>query len=192
MIRQVNTDVLIKHKINAHQFLIVTLLFQQKYDLLDEYLKTSNTYDSLKEDLIHLKESSLIHYNPDLSPYNYKTIMVSIDGINLLGNYNGFEEILNTYPLKVNRPDGKVAFLRQDRKNTEQIYTLIVKGDRSIHDHLVKCLKYEIDERTKTGSLKFMKTLYNWLADKEWKNYEDVVDYASSKINETKYGETIE
>lgn len=192
MLRTINTDVLIMNNISAHHYVILNLLYQKKYDVLDEYLTSSNTYEDFPQEVKYLKSKLLVTFNPDNSPYNYKSILVSSDSIRMLGNYNNFEEIYNIYPVKVRRPDGKENFLRRDRKTCEQLYNVIVKGSRDTHDHIVKCLLFELKDKEANGSLKFMKTLTNWLSDKEWRNYEDVVDDESYKKEKRLYGDTIE
>lgn len=192
MLRTINTDILINNEISAHHYIILNLLYQKKYNILDEYLNSSKTYDDFPKEVKYLQSKLLVHFNSDNSPYNYKTIVVSSDSIRMLGNYNNFEEIYNIYPIKVRRPDGKENFLRRDRKTCEQLYNIIVKGSQDTHAHIMKCLQFELKDRESTGTLKYMKTLSNWLSDKEWKNYEDVVDDASYLKEKRLYGDTIE
>lgn len=193
MLKTISTDVLINNKISAHQYLIVCLLFEQKYDVLDNYLKKTNTYEQLDEDLTNLSTRGFIHYNSELFPYNsYKSILVSNTNVKLLGKYSNFDEIYNLYPVKVRRPDGKEAFLRKDRKTSEQIYSIIVKENKETHDHILKLLKLELQDREKTNTLGYMKTLVNWLSNREWRDYEDVVDDASYKKDKYLYGTNIE
>jgi hypothetical protein len=168
------------------------MLLQKQYGLLDEYLKKTNTYETFPNDIDYLKSKSLVFYSVYSPIFEYSHLSVSPDLLSILGNHSNFEELFYTYPLKVRRPDGKEDFLRRDRKTTEQIYSIIVKDNRDVHDHIMKCLKFEMEHKAATGSLGYMKTLLNWLSDKEWKNYEDVVDDDIYRIKQTLYGSTIE
>ena len=47
---------------------------------------------------------------------------------------------------------------------------------KSIQDHIIKCLKYEIEYREKTGNLKYMKRMVTWLSAHEWESFEDQID----------------
>lgn len=192
MLKTIDTEVLIKEKLNAHEYIVLCLLFEQKYFILDDYLKSTNTYERFSEIVNNLASKSLIHFNPENSPYVYKTIVVSIDSVRKLGNYTNFEALHSLYPVKVRRPDGKETFLRKDKRTAEQIYNMIVKGNQDIHNHIMKCLKLEIKDRTAKNNLAYMKTLTNWLSDKEWKEYEDIADDLSYKTNKYLYGTDIE
>lgn len=193
MITPLNTDVLIEHKIDGHLYLILVLLFQSKYDLLDDYLKATNTYETFKETLILLKYRDLLYFDEDyFNLFNYSTIKVNEKLVKTLGNISDFEELYNTFPVKVRRPDGKESFLKRDRKTSEQLYSIIIKSNQYDHAHIMKCLKYELEEKELSNSLGYMKTLSNWLSDREWRNYEDCVE--NNKHNEKLmlYGTTIE
>ena len=110
MLRDINTEVLIDLNITAHQFILAILLMSKQYDHLEKYIKESNSYDTFPYDLERLALKSLVAYHND-KPYNFKSIVVQPEFHQVLYKDDIFQELLNTYPAKVTRPDGVVSFL---------------------------------------------------------------------------------
>jgi len=175
MLREVNTHILIDLRITAHQHIIAMLLLYEAYDHLEEYLKSTNSYDSFEEDLSNLAARTLVAYNPS-NIYNYKSISVLPSFMQKVAKYDNFEELYSTFPMKVSRPDGIVDYLRKDRRLCKQIYSIITKGNRDTHEHIMKCLRTELNHRLSSNSMGYMKRLSKWLPQREWENYEDVID----------------
>lgn len=193
MLREIDTNVLIEKEITAHHFVILFLLVQKEYDHLDVYLKATKTYDRIIQDLNYLKTKSLVTFNAETFPnLSYKSVEVSPDFIRKVAKFSNFEDIYYRYPIKTKRPDGNWDYLRRDKASSEKIYNIIVKRNMDVHNKIVKCLNYELRERESTNTLGYMKRLTNWLADQEWKNYEDVVDDASLPKEKNTYGTDIE
>ena len=46
----------------------------------------------------------------------------------------------------------------------------------AIHQHILKCLRFEVNKRTKDGSMKFMVRMAKWLTAETWKSYEDEIN----------------
>jgi len=103
-----------------------------------------------------------------------------------------FDELYSEYPVKVIRTNGDVDYLRADRETARRIYALHVKGDKTVHDHIIKCLRFEVKKRYANSSLNYMKRLNKWLSSREWESYEDEVDDLSSAATrnegESRYG----
>ena len=69
------------------------------------------------------------------------------------------------------------------------MYLLITKNNRAIHDHIIKCLRFEVNKRIKDGSMKFMVRMSKWISSEAWKAYEDEVN---NTLNTESYGTDIE
>lgn len=192
MLRDVNTEVLINLNITAHQFIIAILLMSKQYDHLEKYLKESNSYDALPDDLAQLANKSLITYFKE-QEYEFKSIKVQPEFLRTLWKDDMFEEIYSLFPIKTTRPDGVVQYLRRDKRLCKDLYYIITKDDRVKHEHIMEHLKFELEYRTKTNAMKWMKTLQNWLSGREWENFEDLVaDGANiSEIPINTYGSTL-
>lgn len=191
MIVDVNTDFLINNKITANQYLLLSLVLADKQSILKDYYLT-NTVDveQITHDIQVLHDKGFIEgsvigiYNFDnLKPTNFiKRLFVDTDL---------FKEFLFTYPLKVTRSDGTLDYLRTDQAKARMLYLSYTKNTKSIHDHILKCLKHEINYREKNGSLKFMKRMTTWLSSREWESFEDQIDDLGNltyKDNDLGYG----
>ena len=117
---------------------------------------------------------------------------VTLNFKDLINKDDLFDELYNEYPVKVIRPDGNLDYLRADRKASRGIYALLTKGDKQVHDHIIKCLRFELKRRYANNSLNYMKRLNKWLSSREWESYEDEVDDLSSAATrnegEMRYG----
>ena len=91
-----------------------------------------------------------------------------------------FDELYKEYPVKVIRTNGDVDYLRADRNTARRIYALLTKGDKQVHVHIIKCLRFEVKKRYANNSLNYMKRLNKWLSSREWESYEDEVGDSSS------------
>lgn len=133
---------------------------------------------------------------------NFITVTTSGDNkiyktTNKLKNYSDrektwFDEFYEVFPVYVMRPDGTKGFLRSNINKCRNEYKKIVGKSRAMHEHILKCLKFEIDSKTITGKLGYFKTMWKWLAQHEWEVIEEQLQYEQGEtINENSYGTTI-
>ena len=103
-----------------------------------------------------------------------------------------FDEFYEVFPVYVMRPDGTKGFLRSNINKCRNEYKKIVGKSRVMHEHILKCLKFEIDNKTITGKLGYFKTMWKWLTQHEWEVIEEQLQYEQGEtINENSYGTTI-
>jgi hypothetical protein len=191
MIVDVNTDFLINNKVTANQFLLLSLLLADKQSILRDYFLTNNiSVDQINADITKLQEMGFLEGNVtglyDLSrvrpTFKWKTLFTADDL---------FKEFLITFPLKVTRTDGTTDYLRTDQSKARMLYLANTRGKKSIHDHIIKCLKHEVKYREANGAMKFMKRMTSWLTSQEWEAFEDQIDDLGNitfKDNDTGYG----
>ena len=192
MLRYVNTDVLIELKITAHQFIILTMVIDKQYDHLEKYLIESNSLDSFPDDLDRLSKQFLIVFNRN-KPQDYKSIVAQPEFLRTLYKDDIFEELYSIFPIKVQRPDGSQAYLRREKRLCKDLYYVITKDDRNKHEHILKCLRFELEYREENGSMQYLKTLQKWLSGREWENFEDLVaDGSLLKKRAETYGTQLE
>ena len=100
---------------------------------------------------------------------------LSDDIINTLLKRNDsmFDEFYETFPVYVIRPDGTKGFLRANVNKCRKEYNRIVGKSRAMHEHIMDCLRYELDDKMRTGKLGYMKTMWKWLTQHEWECYEE-------------------
>jgi len=193
MLININTDTFIESKINAHQFLIGLYMSQGKWDDLETYLEQTFSVERVNSDLNWLwKKGFLMELTPGLAtiPRDYQ---VSLRFRELISSRDDlFDEFYKEYPVKTIRPDGVVDYLRADKETSRRIYALLTKGDKQVHDHIIKCLRFEVKKRYASSNLGFMKRMNKWLSSREWESYEDEVDNSTSAATrndeEIRYG----
>lgn len=98
-----------------------------------------------------------------------------------------FDEFYRAFPIYVHRPDGTKGFLRANVNKCRKEYNRIVGKSSAKHEHIMDCLNRELSDKTSTGKLGYMKTMWEWLTQCEWEVYEDYL----LEDEETVYGATI-
>ena len=191
MLINVNIETLLQSKITAHQYLIVLFISQGKYNELQTYLEQTFSEEHVRADLDWLwKQGYLMELmsSPTMTPTNYQ---ITGKFKQLISGGDFFEELYNEYPIKVIRVDGNVDYLRADKDTARRIYAALTRGDKQVHDHIMKCLRFDLKRRYANNTLNYMKRLNKWLSSREWESYEDEVeDSLSATTNEedTRYG----
>lgn len=104
---------------------------------------------------------------------------------------NWFDEFYNAYPIYVVRPDGTKGFLRTNVNKCRQQYCRITGKSLAMHEHIMNCLKYEVDTKVMQGKLGYMKTMWKWLTTCEWEVNEAQMNEESKVITTDTYGTTI-
>lgn len=104
-----------------------------------------------------------------------------------------FDEFYEVFPVYVTRPDGTKGFLRSNINKCRKEYNRIVGKSRAMHEHLIKCLQFEIDNKMITGKIGYMKTMWKWLTQREWEVTEEEMQFSTEQDinNETAYGANI-
>jgi hypothetical protein len=176
MIVDINTDFLINNKITANQFLVMSLILADKQSILKDYFLTCNgNADQIKDDIKSLHEKGFIE-GYIVGENNFDNLKATAFIKQLFVNNDLFKEFLFTFPLKVTRTDGTVDYLRTDQSKAKMLYLGYTKNKKSIHDHILKCLKHEINFREQNGTMKYMKRMTTWLNSQEWESSEDQID----------------
>ena len=191
MIVDVNTDFLINNKVTANQYLLLSLLLADKQSILKDYFLINNvSVDQINADIAQLQEKGFLEGNVT-GLYDLSRIRPTFKLRTLFSADDLFREFLMTFPLKVTRTDGTTDYLRTDQSKARVLYLANTRGKKSIHDHILKCLKHEIKYRESNGSMKFMKRMTSWLSSQEWESFEDQIDDLGNitfKDNELGYG----
>lgn len=104
-----------------------------------------------------------------------------------------FDEFYEVFPVYVTRPDGTKGFLRSNINKCRKEYNRIVGKSRAMHEHLIKCLQFEIDNKMITGKIGYMKTMWKWLTQREWEVTEEEMQFSMEQYinNEVAYGANI-
>ena len=92
-----------------------------------------------------------------------------------------FDQFYDLYPVYVMRPDGTKGFLRANINKCRKEYNKIVGKSKAMHEHILKCLQYEVNNKMFTGKLGYMKTMWKWLTQHEWEAIEDQMTQEHAK-----------
>lgn len=177
MILQINTDLLkkIDHlTINQLVFLSLVLDNNQKSNQ-DIATIVSQVNDNEIQDLV---ERDFLIKKVKNNKVSYEETKKLVD---LLIEENLFDKFKEIFPKVVIRPDGTRSFLHSNAKKCRDLYNKIVKNDLTKHNHIIDCLKKEIEDKILSGKLCYMKTMWKWITNSEWENYEETKDESTSE-----------
>ena len=196
MILEIDTNYLIENKFTAHQYIILKLVKDNKLSLLEKYLRSTNTYFSMRVDLEYLLETGFVSRIPSGQGTFLTDIVVSDKFTQSMSfTQDPFDVFYNTYPVKVLRPDGQYDYLRVDQKRSKTLYHNLIRENPTIHREVIRCLRMEIKDRASRGKMSFMQRMPKWLTSESWKVYSDITEDSYATIQEERnirYGETIE
>lgn len=178
---EIDIDYLLKNHITANEYLTLHMILNSLDERLEKFKRIvgdSNYYSIL---------TSLI---------GIEFLSVDPEGLSITENcmrtFKGkgyFEEFYLAFPTSVIRPGGKRESLRTARKQCERKYRGIAKR-RDTHEYIMKCLDFEIKDRTREGSMQYMKKMPNWLSSEAWIEYGEKMEQSSvlDIINSNVYG----
>jgi len=178
MILEIDTQFLLDNKITAHQFIIAKLISENKIPLLKKYISYSDTLNDLYKDLGQLKVAGFL--SPTFNPSSF----ISLDTIDVSQKFlkackfsdDPFDEFYSVFPVKALRPGGIYDYLRVDQARCRKLYHNIVRTKPSSHEHIMRCLRAEIQDRGLKGQMSYMKRMPIWLTSESWKAYDDKVE----------------
>ena len=187
MILELDISLLKKLNISINQLVFLSLVMnenQKDHQDVHELLSRVNEeeiQDLVNRDLILVKPLNAgIEYN-----LTDKTISI------LKKNKNSmFDEFYEAFPVYVTRPDGTKGFLRSNINKCRQEYNRIVGKSRAMHEYIMNCLRYELDDKITTGKIGYMKTMWKWLTQREWECYEEQLKL-NQQTEEDSYGTNI-
>ena len=170
MILELDTSLLKTLDISLNQLVFLSLVMnenQKDHQDIRELLSRVN-----EEEIQDLITRNIIIAEPMSNGIKYN---LSDDIIQLLKSKNDsmFDEFYKTFPVYVIRPDGTKGFLRANVNKCRKEYNRIIGKSRAMHEHIMQCLRYELDNKMRTGKLGYMKTMWKWLTQHEWECYED-------------------
>lgn len=101
-----------------------------------------------------------------------------------------FDTFYELYPVYVLRPDGTKSYLRANVNKCRHLYNTYIGNSSAMAEHLYNCLKYEVDKKTASGKLGYMKTMWRWLVDHQWEETEEEMNDVITDTSDA-YGTTL-
>ena len=186
MILELDTSLLNKFDISINQLVFINLVLndnQPNNQDIHELLSRVN-----EEEIQDLIQRNIIVVNNTDNNIIYSP---SIELLNAIKNQDTFfDEIYESFPVYVIRPDGTKGFLRSNVNKCRKEYNRIIGKSRAMHEHIMNCLRYEINNKTITGKIGYMKTMWKWLTQHEWECYEEQMNLEQQQT-EYQYGAAI-
>lgn len=182
MIIEVDTKLItLTEQINLNQLIFLSMV-----------LNKNQKFDQNVRKIVSLISDDEISYliNQNLITATKSSNSITYQATQKLNNFitpdvNYFDVFYDMYPVYVLRPDGTKCYLRANINKCRNLYNTYTKS--GISPELINnCLKYEIDKKTREGKIGYMKTMWRWLVDHQWEEFE--IEMSDKQQIDTTYG----
>lgn len=179
MILELDTSLLNKFDISINQLVFISLVLNENQtNNQDIHELLSRVNEEEIQDLIQ-RNIVVVTTSDDNKIYSAsEQLLLSIKR----DQESMFDRFYEVFPVYVTRPDGTKGYLRANVNKCRKEYNRIIGKSKAMHDHIMACLRYEIDDKMRTGKMGYMKTMWKWLTQHEWECYEEQMN--DNPINE--------
>ena len=188
MILEIDTSILDRiPTLSINQLVFLTLVLNDIKTINQDIQRLLSLVN--EEEIRELEHLGLIsiQYDGDIKVINKTNKLAEL----LKEDKTMFDEFYDQFPVYVMRPDGTKGFLRANVNKCRKEYNRIVGKSKAMHEHIMDCLKYEIDERMRTGKIGYMKTMWKWLTQHEWETIEEQMKVETPNQDYYNYGADI-
>lgn len=184
MIIEVNTKILdIEKQINANQLLFLSIVLDKNQPKYQDVRKIVSLISD--EEIQYLVNQGLI---TSIERGNSITYVATDEFKNkLMTDKSYFDLFYDMYPVYVMRPDGTKNYLRANVNKCRHLYNTYVGRSSAAAEHINNCLAFEIDKKTRSGKIGYMKTMWRWLVDHQWEETEEEMKDSTTKTQDA-YG----
>ena len=180
MILELDTSLLNKFSISINQLVFISLV------LNDNQINNQDIHELLsrvnEEEIQDLIQRNIIVVTISDDNKIYSPSKELLDFIKK-NEQSMFDEFYEVFPIYVTRPDGTKGFLRSNVNKCRKEYNRIIGKSKAMHEHILSCLRYEIDDKLQTGKIGYMKTMWKWLTQHEWEYYEEQMNLEQQTAN---------
>lgn len=171
---EIDLDRLDKSGLNISQYALLYCKYHNiNYSIISFHLNVEDFEDLETNGFI--KITGYVSGDFDLREKSYELFETSPDD-------RLWSEFFSTYPMKV--PDGKGGYrpLRpksvdaKESQDCKRKYLKIIKGRGDLHQHIIKILNAEMNERKARNTFQYMHQLEVYLNGKKWEKYEFLLD----------------
>ena len=188
MILELDTSLLNKFSISINQLVFISLV------LNDNQINNQDIHELLsrvnEEEIQDLIQRNIIVVTISDDNKIYSPSKELLDFIKK-NEQSMFDEFYEVFPIYVTRPDGTRGFLRSNVNKCRKEYNRIIGKSKAMHEHLLKCLQYEIEDKMRTGKIGYMKTMWKWLTQHEWETIEEQMKVETPNQDYYNYGADI-
>lgn len=181
MIIEIDTKLLdLPEKINLNQLIFLNMVLG-KNQKSNQYVRKIVSLIS-DEEISCLIDQGLITSTTTSDSITYQPTQKLIDFMKPSKDY--FDVFYEMYPVYVLRPDGTKCYLRANIHKCRHLFNSYIGNSSDMAEHLIECLSYEIDKKSRTGKTSYMKTMWRWLVDHQWEETEEEMsDVAKQNVN---------
>ena len=180
MILELDTSLLKKFNISINQLVFINLvLSENQNNHQDVHELLSQVSDEEIQDLIQ-RNIIVETITDDNKIYRASEQLAEVTKSD---KESMFDEFYEVFPVYVTRPDGTKGFLRANINKCRKEYNRIIGKSKAMHNHIMACLRYEIDDKMRTGKIGYMKTMWKWLTQHEWEYYEEQMNLEQQTAN---------
>lgn len=186
MILELEIDFIKKLNISLNQLILLSLINSGSKSNIKNASDVLNLIPSKEiEDLVN---RNIVIINKDNDNVIYE-ISKEVEEMLEKQQASYFDEFYNTFPVYVLRPDGTKGYLKANVNKCRKEYNKIIGKSKAMHDHIMECLKFELQDKVTTGKMTYMQTMWKWLVQHGWEYYEDRVKEETIKTEA--YGTTV-
>lgn len=179
---------LIGNGLSIEEYLILSLIYQGKFELLESYEKNVGVSDHvdliLREVYLNLNLKTPPKVNVKFEQEFKEFLVAKFDS-------EAFEklfiELKKHYPAKVITKTKATRRLHNDKAKCKKLYAKILTKsngelDYEKHNHILKCIDFEVKERIKGGNEEYWQLMGSYLHQRSWELVEEDLDKAGSII----------
>ena len=119
-----------------------------------------------------------------------KVINQDIQKLLSLVNEEEIQELANQGLISINNSTDNQVISKTSKLDE------LLKEDKTMFDtfydqfpvYVIDCLRYEIDDKMRTGKMGYMKTMWKWLTQHEWETFEEQMKLDDYQPNTYNYG----
>ena len=180
MIIEINTKILDIPDININQLVFLSVVLNKNQKNNQDVRKIVSLISD--DEIQQLIDKDLITSIERGNSITYTETDKLTKVITLEKDY--FDLFYDMYPIYVLRPDGIKNYLRANVNKCRHLFKTISGNSEAMSEHLIDCLKFELEKKTREGKLSYMKTMWRWLVDHQWEaTEEEMHDTAINKVD---------
>lgn len=180
MIIEINTKILDIPDININQLVFLSVVLNKNQKNNQDVRKIVSLISD--DEIQQLIDKDLITSIERGNSITYTETDKLTKVITLEKDY--FDLFYDMYPIYVLRPDGIKNYLRANVNKCRHLFKTISGNSEAMSEHLIDCLKFELEKKTREGKLSYMKTMWRWLVDHQWEaTEEETHDTAINKVD---------
>lgn len=177
MILELDTSLLDRLNISINQLVFITLVLNDIKKVNQDIQKLLSLIN--EEEMQELVSQGLlsIQYDGDTKVIEKTDKLMDL----IKEDKTLFDYFYDEFPAYADRPDGTKGFLKGNVRKCRDYYNKITRKSKAMHEHIMECLRYEIEEKAMTGKLGYMKTMWKWLTQHEWETIEELMRYSGGQ-----------